>query len=90
MPPYKLAPKWVYLSHKVMVETSEPILGLQYVDEFLKETKPAECEPRYTCNLCAVTGKTLHIFWRRKKKNLLRIFFFKNANVLNFSKNLAC
>lgn len=40
-----------------MVETSEPILGLQYVDEFLKETKPAECEPRYTCNLCAVTGE---------------------------------
>ena len=40
-----------------MVETSEPILGLQYVDEFLKETKPVECEPRYTCNLCAVTGE---------------------------------
>ena len=51
-----------------MVETSEPILGLQYVDEFLKETKPAECEPRYTCNLCAVTGKTLHIFLENEKK----------------------
>ena len=73
MPPYKLAPKWVYLSHKVMVETSEPIIGLQYVDEFLKETKPAECEPRYTCNLCAVTGKKLHIFLEKKiyfKKSL--------------------
>ena len=67
MPPAKLAPKWVYLSHKVMVETSEPILGLQYVDEFLKETKPAECEPRYTCNLCAVTGKTLHIFLEKRE-----------------------
>ena len=62
MPPFKLAPKWVYLSHKVMVETSEPILGLQYVDEFLKETKPTECEPRYTCNLCAVTGEIVFFF----------------------------
>ena len=56
-PPVKLAPKWVYLSQKVMSEVSEPVLGMQYVDEFLKETSPAESEPRYTCNLCAVTGE---------------------------------
>ena len=83
MPPFKLAPKWVYLSHKVMVETSEPILGLQYVDEFLKETKPAECEPRYTCNLCAVTGKTLHIFWRIRT-NLLRNLYFQKCKCCKF------
>ena len=62
MLPSKLAPKWVYLSHKVIVETKEPVLGLQYVDEFLKETKPTECEPRYTCNLCAVTGEICLVF----------------------------
>ena len=39
-----------------MTETSEPILGLQYVEELLKETQPAECEPKYQCNLCVVTG----------------------------------
>ena len=80
MPPFKLAPKWVYLSHKVMVETSEPILGLQYVDEFLKETKPAECEPRYTCNLCAVTGKTLHIFLE-KKNTYFKISLFSKMQL---------
>ena len=56
-PPSKMAPKWVYLSHKIMTETSEPVLGLQYVDEILKETDPDGCEPKYSCNLCVVTGK---------------------------------
>ena len=58
----KHVPKFVFLVHKISAEPNEPILGLQYVEEFITETDQSENEPRYTCNLCCVTGE-IEPFW---------------------------
>ncbi len=54
--------KFLYLSQKIQKEFYEPVLGLQYVEEFLTETDRDQNEPRYTCNLCSVTGE-IEPFW---------------------------
>lgn len=49
--------KFPFLATEIARETEEPIIGLQYIEEFLTKTNQDQNEPRYTCNLCAVTGE---------------------------------
>ena len=50
-------PKFVFLAHKIQANPDEPVIGLQYIEEFLTETNQAINEPRYSCNLCVMTGE---------------------------------
>ena len=70
-------PKFVFLSHKIQANPNEPVIGLHYIEEFLTETNTNANEPRYTCNLCVVTGEVeptwSHLIGSKHRQNYMEM-----------------
>jgi hypothetical protein len=55
-------PRFVFLATKITSEAAEPIIGIQFIEEFLPVTYQADNEPKYICHLCVVRGEITTFF----------------------------